>query len=233
MQAILLVGGKGTRLLPYTAVFPKSLMPIGDLPILEVVVRQLRREGFSRLVFAVGHQHEMFRAFFGDGGKWGLSITYSLEDEPLGTAGPLRLIPELDENFLMLNGDVLTDLSFGELYRLHCAGGHAATIATARRQVAIDYGTLEFDAASRLVSYREKPVLAYHVSMGVYALSRSVVELVPEKRRFDFPELVAALLAAGRRVYCHRYDGYWRDIGRGEDYARAIEEFEEMRERLV
>jgi len=233
MQAVLLVGGKGTRLRPYTAVFPKSLLPLGDRPILEVVVRQLRREGFTELVMAVGHQHEMFRLFFGDGEKWGVRIRYSLEDEPLGTAGPLRRIEGLDENFLMMNGDLLTDLSYGELFRNHVRHGHPATLAIHRREVRIDYGTLESGEDGRLLSYTEKPRLHYQVSMGIYVLSRSVLDVVPEDRPFDFPDLVDALLRDGRRVQCYPYNGYWLDIGRPEDYAIALEDFDRMKDRLL
>ena len=233
MQAVLLVGGKGSRLRPYTAVFPKSLMPVGDLPILEVVVRQLKREGFTRLVFAVGHLHEMFRMFFGNGEKWGLDIRYSLEDQPLGTAGPLRCISDLDENFLMMNGDILTDLRYGELFQYHLAHGHPATIATHERQVRIDYGTLDFNSRDELVAYAEKPVLPYHVSMGIYVFSRTAVELIPPNQPVDVPVLMKSLMEHGKIVQCYRYGGYWLDIGRPEDYEIAIEDFERMREVLL
>lgn len=233
MQAILLAGGKGTRLRPYTTVLPKPLLPIGDYPILEVVVRQLSRAGFGRLVLAVGYHHELLRAFFGDGKRWGLQIAYSLENEPLGTAGPLRCIAELDDHFLMMNGDILTDLRYADLVKFHHASGAELTIATHQRSVSIDYGTLTFDDKGRLSGYEEKPSLSYNVSMGIYVVSRSAVDAIPAGVRFDLPHWVDALLKAGRHVQCYPFDGYWKDIGRREDYESAIEDFERKREEFL
>src|SRR5438132_9740917 len=139
-RAVVLAGGKGTRLRPYTTVLPKPLMPIGEYPILEVVVRQLVQAGFDRITMAVNHQAELIRAFFGDGSKWGISIDYSLEDKPLGTMGPLRLITDLPDHFLVMNGDILTDLDFGAFFDQHVAGNHLFTISSHLRQQVIDYG---------------------------------------------------------------------------------------------
>jgi NDP-sugar pyrophosphorylase family protein len=226
MQAVILAGGKGTRLKPYTTVFPKPLMPVGDHPILEVVVRQLKKFGFDRAVLAVGPQHEMFRLFFENGEKWGLRIDYALEDRPLGTAGPLRNLRDLDEHFLMMNGDILTDLDYRRLMEFHHGHGHPLTIVTHRRVVDIDYGVLETGEDGTLLGYTEKPRLTYTVSMGVYVVSRRVIELIPEGRPFDFPELVQALLREGQKVVTYPYEGYWLDIGRPDDYAQAVEDFE-------
>ena len=232
MRAVILAGGKGTRLAPYTVAFPKPLMPVGELPILEIVVRQLRHYGFRRITMAVGHLAELIQTFFGDGSKFGLQIDYSREDRPLGTAGPLHLIPDLDETFLVMNGDLLTDLNYGELMRWHDEQRNDATIGVYEKKVAIDLGVLERDGDNRIVDYKEKPTLTYEVSMGVYVFSKSILQYVP-KGHFDFPELVLELIRRGRPIRGYRFQGLWLDIGRAEDYAKAVETFESERARLL
>lgn len=230
MQAVILAGGKGARLRPYTTVLPKPLMPIGDYPVLEVVIRQLKKFGFKTVILAVGHQSELFKAFFGKGQKWGIDIKYSFENEPLGTAAPLRKIRNLDDTFLMMNGDILTNLKLDDLMQFHRNEGATMTVATHKRSVKIDYGTLEYDEQGILRNYREKPVLNYNVSMGIYVLSRRSVDFIPKGRPFDFPDLVTALLNGGERVVCYANDSYWMDIGRPDDYRLAIDDFEKMKE---
>jgi len=232
-RAVILAGGRGTRLRPYTVVLPKPLMPIGDFPILEVIVRQLARCGFDHITMAVNHQADLIKAFFQDGEKWNTRIDYSLEDEPLGTMGPLRLIGDLPEHFLVMNGDVLTDLDFSRLIDEHVASESIFTVCSKRREEVIDYGVLEIDDACRLVGFREKPRSQYDVSMGVYILSARVLSHIPAGRIYGFDHLMLDLIAAGERVTVRRYDGYWLDIGRPDDYARAIEEFDAMRGRFL
>ncbi|MEB2345939.1 MAG: sugar phosphate nucleotidyltransferase [Deltaproteobacteria bacterium] len=232
MRAVILAGGRGTRLAPYTVAFPKPLMPLGDIPILEVVVRQLRHYGFHRITLAVGHLAELLRAFFGDGSRFGVAIDYSLEEGPLGTAGPLRLIPDLEDDFLVMNGDLLTDLDYGALLGEHRKQGNAATIGTYAREVRIDLGVIETASDGRIVEYREKPILPYTVSMGVYALSRRVLTLLPEGA-FDVPDLLRELMRRGERVMSFPFAGHWLDIGRQDDYARAQETFEAQRSRFL
>ena len=158
MQAIILAGGKGTRLLPHTANLPKPLMPIGEMPILEIIVRQLKDAGASSIIMAVGYLHHMIEAHFGDGSDFGIPISYSLEEKPLGTAGPLNLIfNKLEENFIVLNGDLLTTLNFGNLFNQHLRSKASATIATFKRSVDIDFGVLDIDPEKKLVEYKEKP----------------------------------------------------------------------------
>jgi NDP-mannose synthase len=227
-RAVILAGGRGSRLAPYTTVLPKPLLPVGDRAILDVVVRQLRRTGFDELTIAVGHLAHLIAAVFGDGSAHGVRIEYHEERSPRGTAGPLATIDGLDDTFLMLNGDVLTTLDFRDLMTAHRAAGNALTIATHRREVFIDYGVMHTDAANRLVGYEEKPTLAYTVSMGIYALEPRVRDHVPADRPFDLPELVQALLAAGEPVGAFPYDGYWLDIGRHDDYEQAIAEFDRL-----
>jgi NDP-sugar pyrophosphorylase family protein len=229
---VILAGGKGSRLAPYTTVLPKPLLPVGDRAILDVVVRQLHGAGFDDLTIAVGHLAHLIAAVFGDGAAHDVKIEYHEERSPRGTAGPLATIDGLDETFLMLNGDVLTTLDFRALVDFHVAQGNALTIATHKRDVYVDYGVLHVDDA-RVNGYEEKPTLGYLVSMGVYALEPSVRRFVPDDRPFDLPDLVLALLEAGEPVGSFAYDGYWLDIGRHDDYERAIAEFDELLPRLL
>jgi NDP-sugar pyrophosphorylase family protein len=233
MQAVILAGGKGTRLQPYTTVLPKPLMPVGDYPILEVVIRQLKRCGFARIVLTVGYHYELFRAFFRNGKRWGVDIEYSLEEQPLGTAGPLRLIKGLDENFLVMNGDTLTDIDYKDLFDYHSRTGSAMTIATKKRKVRIDYGVIEQGKNKSLKSYTEKPEIAYTVSMGVNVLTRRALEIIPKKKRYDMPDLVHELIRKNLPVTCYHFDGYWLDIGRPDDYRIAVEYFTENEHRFL
>jgi NDP-sugar pyrophosphorylase family protein len=217
---------------PYTVVLPKPLMPIGDYPILEVVIRQLASHGFDHVTMAVNHQAELIKAFFGDGSKWRLRIDYSLETEPLGTMGPLRLINDLPDHFLVMNGDVLTDLDFAAFYDEHVGHGSSFTISSQRREQRIDYGVLVADGDGTLRDFQEKPTTTYEVSMGIYMVSRDVLAFVPAGLAYGFDALMHDLLAARRRVRVQRFSGYWLDIGRPDDYIQAIEEFANMKGRF-
>ena len=231
MRAVILAGGKGQRLRPYTTVLPKPLMPIGDMPILEVVLRQLKRAGITRVTMAVGHLAELLQAFFRDGTRLGLEIDYSFEDRPLGTVGPLTLIPGLQQEgtFLMMNGDLLTTLDYQAVVRRHRETGAAATIATYRRHVRIDFGVIEADANDLLTGYVEKPSFDYRVSMGIYCFDARVLRMLEPNEHRDFPDLIKSLIAAGDKVVSYPFEGYWLDIGRPDDYATAIDEFESKR----
>jgi NDP-sugar pyrophosphorylase family protein len=228
-RAVVLAGGKGTRLKPYTVVFPKPLMPLGDYPILEVIVRQLAAEGFDHITMAVNHQANLIKTFFGDGDAWNVRIDYSLETQPLSTIAPLCLIGDLPDTFLLMNGDVLTDLRFRDLYRRHLDSACAFTIAASNRRHTIDYGVLRTDNASALVGFEEKPTVEYLVSMGVYVMYREVLASVPPGQPYGFDDLMRAMIARGERVNVKRHDGYWRDLGRPDDYAEAVDEFERHR----
>jgi NDP-sugar pyrophosphorylase family protein len=225
LQAVILAGGKGTRLAPYTTIFPKPLVPLGEVPILEIVIRQLRNAGVDTITLAVGHLSELIQTFFQDGSRFGVHIEYAREEKPLGTAGPLAAIAGLDETFLVMNGDVLTTLDFRDLLTFHRENRNVATIAMHDRKVNIDFGVIESGPNGRLTNYIEKPSYAFQVSMGIYAFEPSVLQFIPKGKRFDFPELVLSLLAAGEPVSGYAYDGYWMDIGRPDDYAQASEDF--------
>jgi len=233
-HAVILAGGKGTRLRPYTTSIPKPLVPIGDeSAILEIVLRQLARAGFKRVTIAIGHLGELIRAYVGSGEQWGIEVDYATEAKPLSTMGPVvAILDKLPEQFLVLNGDILTDLSFSALLDAHSASDSQLTIATYHRQVDIDFGVLTVEAG-RVVGFVEKPTLNYQVSMGVYAVSRSALAGYPAGEALGFDRLVLDLLAAGRNPASYAFDGYWLDIGRPEDYDRANSEFVRLRSHLL
>jgi NDP-mannose synthase len=232
-RAVILAGGKGTRLRPYTVVLPKPLMPIGEYPILEVIVRQLARSGFARVTLAVNHQAELIKAFFEDGTRWKIKIDYSLEDKPLGTMGPLKLIRDLPEQFLVMNGDTLTDLDFAAFHDRHAKSGDVFTISSAVREHLVDFGVLEPTQDGHLSGFKEKPRLTYEVSMGVYMCSRTVLERIPSGRPYGFDHLMLDLIRDGKPARLVRHQGYWLDIGRPDDYAQAIDDFERLRPTLL
>jgi NDP-sugar pyrophosphorylase family protein len=232
-RVVVLAGGKGTRLHPYTVVFPKPLMPLGEYPILEVIVRQLAFNGFRHITLAVNHQANLIKAFFGDGEKWNVRIDYSLESRPLSTIAPLCLIEDLPETFLLMNGDILTDLPFRDLYQEHSQSASVFTVAASQRTHTIDYGVLRADAANTLVGFEEKPAMQYLVSMGVYVVQRSVLTLVPPDQPYGFDDLMHALIARGDRINVRPHNGYWLDLGRPDDYAQAVEEFERRKDALL
>ena len=218
-----MAGGKGSRLHPYSALFPKPLMPLGDKPILEILLFQLRAAQITKVVIAVNHLRHLIEAFFGDGSRFGLSITYSVEDKPLGTAGPIGLVlDKLEENFILTNGDLLTNFDIGEMVEDHIRSKADATIGTYCRELRSEFGLLEVDGNMRMVGYREKPVYQHLVSMGLYVLNREAVRrYVVSGEHLDMPTLMQIMSNNGLMVRCHQQDCTWLDIGRPEDFALA------------
>jgi NDP-sugar pyrophosphorylase family protein len=228
--AVILAGGRGTRLRPYTVALPKPLVPIGDYPILEIIIRQLVYYEFKNIVLAVNHQAELIQAFFGDGGKWGISIQYSIESKPLSTMGPLKIIKNLPENFLVMNGDILTDLNFSCFLDDHIALSNLFTIAASQRRQVSEYGVLEIDEFSRLRSFTEKPTTTYNVSMGIYALKKEVLDIIPADTFYGFDTLMYDLINRKIPVHVTKHNGYWLDIGRPDDYEEAVDKFHLMKD---
>ncbi|MFA9373717.1 MAG: nucleotidyltransferase family protein [Poseidonibacter sp.] len=232
-RAVILAGGKGTRLKPYTVVLPKPLMPIGDYPILEVIVRQLKEHGFTHITMAVNHQAEIIKAFFGNGSKWNLKIDYSLEEKSLSTMAPLKLIEDLPDNFLVMNGDILTDLDYERFYENHVKNNHIFTISSYQREVKSEFGVLDVDAKNILYGFREKPTSTYDVSMGIYMVSKKAVEYIPTNVFYGFDHLMIDLMKNNEKPKVDKFNGYWLDIGRPDDYAQAIDEFDCMKEKFI
>ncbi|GAB4573874.1 MAG: sugar phosphate nucleotidyltransferase [Anaerolineae bacterium] len=235
MKAVILAGGKGTRLAPYTTVFPKPLVPLGHRPILDIIVRQLAYYGITDIVLTVGYLAELIQAYFqtANDGMPEVKLTYVKEREPLGTAGSLRLVEGLDDTFLVMNGDVLTSLNYAEMVAFHRAHGNALTIGIYDKAIPIDLGVIEMDDAGRVTGYLEKPVKHYPISMGIYVYEPKVLAYITPGEHLDFPELVARLLAAGEQVMGYHCTDYWLDIGNPGDYQRAQEQFEAMPEKFL
>lgn len=231
MQAIILAGGKGTRLRPFTASLPKPLVPVGDYPIIEVILRQLRKHGFREVIISTGHLAELIEAYCGDGRRWGLRVRYVRETRPLSTAGALKNIRGLGPRFLTINGDILTTLDFCALVRHHDKTKNAATLALCKRTHVVSFGVLELDAKSRVRSYTEKPRHDYLVSMGVNVFDRRVLRHIRKGEPLGIPELVGRLLDAGEPIGGFTNKAEWLDIGRPEDFQEAQAIFESPRRR--
>ena len=220
MKAIILAGGKGTRLKPYTYILPKPLVPVGERPILAILIDQLKKSGVKEIVLCVNHMAELIMAYFGNGENFGVSITYSMEEQPLGTIAPLKLIRDLPEHFLLMNGDLLTDIDFKDIYNYHITSDALVTVGAYKRQVHIDFGVLQVEDGV-LKGFTEKPRFDYSVSMGIYVFSRKVLDFVPDGRPYGFDDLMLHLLEKKKRVNVYPFDGYWLDIGRPEDFEQA------------
>ena len=222
LTAVILAGGQGTRLRPFTSALPKPLVPIGDHPIIEILLHRLKKAGVVSVHIAVNHLAHLIEEVLGDGRRFGMSIRYSREDTPLSTVGPLTLLDNLPDHFLVCNGDIVTDLDLASFFASHVASGCPLTVATKTRTDRIDYGVLEIGANHRVTSFREKPTVTHAVSMGIYCFSKSVLDHVPRGTKFGFDNLMLKLLAEGVPIHTVPYDGYWLDIGRPEDYEQAL-----------
>lgn len=222
MHAVILAGGKGTRLRPYTTCLPKPLVPVGEQPILAIVIRQLKEAGVKRVTLSVDHLAELIMAFFRNGQRYGVEIDYAFDPFPLGTVGPVRLINDLPEHFLVMNGDILTDLSYAAVFRSHVKAGTKLTIACFRRKVPVDFGVLRLDRRShRVVGFEEKPTHFLDVSMGVYVFSRKLLERIPPNTPYGLDDLVLGMLADSDPINTFHHDGHWLDLGRPDDYDKA------------
>lgn len=232
-RAVIQAGGIGTRLYPYTAVLPKPLMPIGDAPILEIVVRQLVHYGFPDITITVGHLGHLIIAVLGDGSRWGARIEYAHESQPRGTIGALSALERLDGPVLVMNGDLLTDFNFREFMEAHLVGRTQLSVGVYDKKVPISLGVLELDDHLRAVGFREKPVLSFPCSMGIYAFGPALVRMIPRKGAFGFDDLMAMCLGQNIAVRAHPFEGMWLDIGRPEDYGDAATLFEKNRGRFL
>jgi NDP-mannose synthase len=230
---VILAGGKGTRLMPYTTSLPKPLMPVGEYPILEILLRQLAAQGFRRITLAVGHLAGLIQAYFKEGQDWGLEIEYAYENTPLGTAGPIARLPRNERSLLVLNGDLLTTLDFSRIVRFHYENRAIATIGTKRRTETVQFGVVEAAPGGQITQFKEKPSLDYMVSMGIYVFSPVVREYIPRSQKYDFPDLVQRLIENGKKVLAYESDAYWMDIGRPDDYQRANDDFAGMQQTLL
>ena len=224
-RVIILAGGVGTRLKPYTIALPKPLVPVGDYPIMEIIIRQLAHYGFDKITLTVGHLGDIIKAYFGDGRKWNIKIDYSLEEKPMNTMGPLTLINDLPENFLVMNGDVLTNLNFDHFFNYHIQQNNLFSISGYKRNIHSEFGVLEVNKKNYLDGFSEKPIINYVVSMGVYMVNKSILNYIPQNEAFGFDQLMLRLIEKNKPASVKMFNGYWQDIGRPNDYEIAIRDF--------
>lgn len=234
MRAVILAGGQGARLQPHSPIVPKPLAPVGDgMPIVEIIIRQLANAGFDSITLAVNHRSDMVMAFCGDGSTWGVTIDYSIEQTPLGTAGPLTLITDLPDNFLVMNGDVLCDLDYKAFWEHHIGRENRVTVSTYRQSLTVESGVLEYDGDHALTHFVEKPTYEFDVSMGIYCLHRRALEAIPDDQPYGFDQLLLRCLRDKHKVGVWPFDGFWFDIGRPEEYDRVNERYDELKTRLA
>jgi len=230
MKAVVFAGGEGARLLPYTSVLPKPLLPVGDRPVLEIIIGQLRDSGITEVVLATGYLSSLIETYFGDGSNWGVEITYNREKTQLGTVGALAEVPGLEDTFIMMNGDVLATPLYRDLVEAHRRSGAAATIATKLQEIDVDYGVLQLgetvEGLRRIEGIDEKPCYSWPVSIGIYAIEPRVTRFVRPGHRMDLPDLVEALIEAGEIVAAYEHPGYWQDIGQLHDLEEAVRAYE-------
>jgi NDP-sugar pyrophosphorylase family protein len=229
MRAIILAGGKGARLRPYTTLIPKPLVPIGDqYSIVEIVIKQLVKCGFTHITLAVNHLSKLIMAYFADGKELGVKIDYSVEEKELSTIGPLTLIEDLPDNFLVMNGDILCDLNYGQFLKTHIATKNHISVSSFNRNVEVDFGVLQYDTHHRLTGFQEKPELSYDVSMGIYCLHKSIIHSLPKDQAYGFDTLMKDSIDLGKHVQVYPFKGFWLDIGRPKDYEYANENYHEI-----
>jgi len=233
MQAVILAGGRGSRLKPYTMVFPKPMVPVGDRPIIDILIRQLKRDGFRDLIVSTGHLAELVESYCGNGSRWGVKISYFREEKPLGTAGCLPFIKGLEKDFLVINGDVLTTLDYGGIFEKHLKLGGIATIGVSRRKLMIDFGVVKMSEKNELADYIEKPTYNFLVSMGINMLSRKCTKYIQKGEHIDMPDLLMRIKKRGEKIFCYPTNCYWLDIGRVDDYELAQSEFEKKKSRFL
>jgi NDP-sugar pyrophosphorylase family protein len=235
MKAVILAGGLGTRLAPYTTVFPKPMLPIGEKPILSIIIQQLVYYGFKEIIISVGYLAELLQAYFATYNNIpkGVKISFVREKKPLGTAGSLSLIPKPSEPILVMNGDTLTALDYRELMNFHKEKGALITIATHKRHVKIDFGVIHVNGQDELNKYVEKPVLDYLVSMGIYVFEPKVLDYIEPDQRLDFPELVQKFLSENKKIQGYITSTFWLDIGRHDDYSEAVKIFDKIKHKLL
>lgn len=229
ITAVVLAGGKGTRLKPETGETPKPLMPVGGKPVVEILLKQMQRTGVKTIRMAVNHLAEKIESALGNGSKLGLQISYSHEKKPLSTVGPLKLINNLPEHFIVANADVITDLNFEKLFNQHLKSNSDLTIASYERHSQADYGVLSVDESAQVVGFNEKPVFNFIVSMGIYVFSKKILDFVPTNTAYGFDSLMYELIDKGAAINSYPYQGYWLDIGRHDDYARANNDVEKIK----
>ncbi|WP_067624153.1 sugar phosphate nucleotidyltransferase [Alicyclobacillus acidiphilus] len=233
MEAIIVTGGKGLRMAPFTKVLPKGLLPIDDRPILEIIVQQLKNYGYKTIHMACGYLASLIQAYFQDGKEFGVNIDYFVEPKPLGTAGPIKKVRlQSDQPVLVINCDILTTLNFREMMDFHKAGSSLLTIASQKKSVAIEFGVLQTNGP-RVDQFVEKPTQSASVSMGIYIMDPAIVDFIPDDTYYDMSDLIVQLLTLGQEIRHFENESFWLDIGRPDDFAKAGEMFPRIKDQLL
>jgi NDP-sugar pyrophosphorylase family protein len=232
-QVVILAGGQGSRLRPYTTILPKPLMPVGEVPILEILIRQLKHYGFKNILISTGYLAQLIEAYFGDGKRWGVSIRYVRESRPLGTAGALKLVGQTENDFLVLNGDIFTDMDFARFFKWHKQQKAMASIAIKERRIKNDFGVIEFGKNHELMAYHEKPEHSSFVSMGINAFNVKAKTFIKKDECLGIPDLMLLLKKASQKISCYQVKDQWLDLGRPEDLERAQEIFEQNKKKFI
>lgn len=221
MKAVILAGGLGTRLRPFTQIIPKPLLPVGDRSVLEIQIAQLKRHGVDEVIFATNYKSDLLVSYFGDGSRFGVKLTYSLEKKKLGTCGPLSLLKEkLKDSFVVMNGDILTNLDFRKAYDFHQAKKGVLTVVSKDVIFPLSYGNL-ISEGDQIVNIQEKPNIRVEISTGIYIMSSKIFEYIPYNQQFGMDELIQSLVDKHVPVYRYKTDKYWLDIGRLDDFEKA------------
>lgn len=231
MQAIILAGGKGIRLKPYTTVLPKPLLPVNGKPIIEIIIRQLADAGVKEIIVSIGYLGELLEAYLRDGSQYGIKLDYSKEEKPLGTAGPISLVDNLSDEFFVINGDTLCDVDFASMLQAHRDSGNAVTVSAYRKKHLIDLGTLELNDDLQITAYNEKPEIDYIVSMGIYVFNSSVRKELEVGAHLDLPDFIMRLREKDFAVGAYMHSGIWMDMGRPSDFEK-IQEDESLSEQI-
>lgn len=228
MKAVIQAGGKGTRLRPHTLVLPKPLMPVGGGPVIELLLKWLRRNGIDHIYVTIGYLGHLIKSVCGDGNCWDMTIEYCEEKEPLGTVGPLSLLgkEKLQETFLMLNGDLITDLDLRDFLVSHKNNKELFTVAVTNKAIKVDLGVLNIEN-SKMTGFKEKPVIDFKVSMGIYCVEPEILDIIPKGIPFGFDDLMHTMLDKEISVNVYEHNGLWMDIGRHEDFVEAQKLVEE------
>jgi len=221
MRVVVFVGGKGVRLRPLTEKLPKPLLPVGSKPILQTIVERLRSQGLTDICLATGYKADLIEAYFADGQELGVNISYTREPRPLGTAGALRLARDGYEGpLLVMNGDLLTEVSFAAMRAFHEQRNADITLAVKQRTMPVRFGVLDLDDGE-VVDFREKPIVKFDVYAGIAIVEPQTLDYIPDGERYDIPNLIEDVKSRGGRVAAYHLTGFWLDIGEMSDYQTA------------
>lgn len=231
-KAIILAGGEGKRLKPYTLTLPKPLMPVGSYPIIDLVIKYLSKYNYKNITIALNYKGDLIKSFLKNSKNKSIKIDYSFEKKELGTIGPLRLIKRLPEDFLVINGDVLTDLNLEKFFKNHKKSKKLISISVTTRKSKLDYGIVKSNKSEVLIDFQEKPLNKFNVSMGIYLLNKKILKFIPNKK-FGLDDLIYKLINKRIPINVFKHKGYWLDIGRPKDFEKANNDFSSIKSKFL